>query len=212
MCEHHRNVDRVHGDPLQRGCTLAELKPYVQAIEAYIKHRSGRRAVSVIETSWKRVQSECAEFMEGVARGRPHNPHERRAAQIVVDLGKDHPPMELAVHLMALGYWYEDQPRRWASERGFQFQVARLARKLARGETRYSWRVDGAMARSSSTRCPVRVTEHLWNYLSDTGFVGYGVQICREVAKAAALKQQDTISDLREILGPLSSVAKGEAA
>ena len=113
---------------------------------------------------------------------------------------------------MALGYFYDDQPRRWASDRGFQYQAARMVRKLAKGETAYMWRPDGGMVRSSTKRCPPMVTRALWASISATNFIGYGVQIRGEIEKRRELNRKDTIADLREILGPTSITAKGEAA
>ena len=121
--------------------------------------------------------------------------------------------MEVALLGMALGFFYADQPRRWASDRGFQYQAVRALRRLARGETAYTWRKDGVtIARSSAKRCPPLVTRALWTLLEATNFVGYGMSIYREMDKLRELNRRDRIADLREILGPTSSLARGEAA
>jgi hypothetical protein len=43
-CNRHRENDRDHGHPLQRGVRKSELKPYVKAVERYLDERSGKRA------------------------------------------------------------------------------------------------------------------------------------------------------------------------
>ena len=68
------------------------------------------------------------------------------------------------------------------------------------------------MVRSSAKRCPSLVTRALWTLLEATNFIGYGVQIWSEIEKERELKRKDSIGDLREILGPNSFTAKGEAA
>lgn len=211
LCEYHRNVFRIHGDPKQNGITKAELKPYIKVVEEYLAKRSGPRAEAVIRKDWNRVVKEADEFLATALRGSPHSPHARRAAQIVSDIAKDHHAMEVAVLGMALGFFYEDQPRRWASDQGFQFQAVRMLRRFARGETAYSWRPDGSMVRSSANRCPPSVTRALWTSFEATSFISYGIQIRREIEKERQLKRKDRIADLREILGPTSFAAKGEA-
>ncbi|RWP11018.1 hypothetical protein [Mesorhizobium sp.] len=212
LCEYHRNVNRVHGDPRQSGVTKTELKPYQNAIREYLARRSGPSAEAVIRKDWGRVAGRAEEFLEAANRGRPHNVHERRAAQIIVSVGKNYHAMEIAILCMALGYFYAAQPRRWASERGFQYQAARMLRRLAQGETDYTWRPEGTMVRSSAKRCPPLVTRALWSSIEATNFIGYGIQISREIEKGRELKRKDRIADLREILGAGAFAVKSEAA
>ncbi|ESX29463.1 MULTISPECIES: hypothetical protein [unclassified Mesorhizobium] len=212
LCEYHRNVDRVHGDPRQRGVTKTELKPYQKAIRDYLARRSGPRAEAVIMGDWDRVTRRAEEFLEAGNRGRPQNVHERRAAQMIVSVGKDYHAMEIAILCMALGYFYADQPRRWASDRGFQYQAARMLRRLAQGETDFTWRPEGTMVRSSTKRCPPSVTRALWSSIEATNFIGYGIQIRREIEKGREQKRKDHIADLREILGPGAFAVRSEAA
>lgn len=201
LCERHRNVARVHGDPLQRGITKAELKPYLKAIRDYLEKRSGPRAEAIISRDWERVLSGSKTFLERAGRGEPHNLHSRNAALIVVDVNGEQRPTDIAVTLMALGYFYADQPRRWASDQGFRFQAVRMFRKLAKHQTDYSWTRTGQMIRSSAKRCPQGTTKALWQSIASTGFVGYGIQIQQQIEKERRMRQKDRIADLREILG-----------
>lgn len=212
LCEYHRNVDRVHGHPLQKAVTKSEVRPYEKAVRQYLDRKSGPRVQAVIERDWNRVVRDAEEFIEAGNRGRVQNTHQRRAMKIVVDIAKDVPAIDIGVLLMAMGFLYADQPRRWASDEGFQFQAARMLRRLARGETSYTWQPDGRMVRSSAKRCPQAVMRALWVLIYETNFIGYGVQIRGEIEKGRALKQKDRIADLREILGPTSTIAKGQSA
>ncbi|GEC31466.1 hypothetical protein N181_01015 [Sinorhizobium fredii USDA 205] len=201
LCERHRNVARVHGDPLQRGITKADLKPYLKAIRDYLHKRSGPRAEAIISRDWERVLSSSQAFLERAERGEPHNLHSRNAALVVIDVDGEQHPTDIAVTLMALGYFYADQPSRWASDQGFQFQAVRMFRKLAKHQTDYSWTRTGQMIRSSAKRCPQGTTKALWQSITATGFIGYGIQIQKQIEKERRMRQKDRIADLREILG-----------
>lgn len=201
LCERHRNVARVHGDPLQRGITKADLKPYLKVIRDYLHKRSGPRTEAIIAKDWGRVLSSSRAYLERAKRGEPHNVHLRNAALVVVDVDGEQQPTEIAVTLMALGYFYNDQPRRWASDQGFQFQAVRMFRKLAKHQADYSWTRTGQMIRSSAKRCPQGTTRALWQCIADTGFHGYGIHIQRQLEKERRMRQKDHIADLREILG-----------
>lgn len=211
LCEYHRNVDRVHGDPRQKGITKGDLRPYLKAIREYVAKRSGPRAEAVISKDWERVVRTADSFLEEAKRGRPQSVHVRKAAQIIIDISRERHATDVAFLGMALGYLYADQPRRWASDRGFQYQAVRMLRRLAPGETDYTWRRDGGMVRSSAKRCPPSVTRAIWDQVEATNFIGYGIQIRREIENERELKRKDRIADLREILGPISLAAMGGA-
>lgn len=204
LCEYHRNVDRVHGDPCQKGITKAELRPYLNTVREYVARRSGPRVGVVISRDWERVVHDAVQVLDDADRGRPQGSHARKAAQVVVAVSREHHAMDVALLGMALGYFYADRPGRWASDRGFQYQAVRMLRRLARGETDYTWRQDGGMVRSSARRCPPLVTRAIWVRFEATNFIGYGIQIRREVEKQRELHRKDRIADLREILGPTS--------
>lgn len=204
LCERHRNVARVHGDPLQRGITKAEVKPYLKAVREYLLKRSGPRAEAVIGRDWERVRATGEAFLEGAKRGQPHNLHSRNAAEVVIDVNGEQRPTDIAMTLMALGYFYGDQPRRWASDQGFQFQAVRMFRKLAKHQTDYSWTRTGRMIRSSAKRCPQGTTRAIWQSIEATGFIGYGIQIQKQIEKERRMRQKDRIADLQEILGTLA--------
>lgn len=201
LCERHRNVARVHGDPLQRGITKADLKPYLKVIRDYLQKRSGPRAEAIICRDWERVLSSSKALLERAGRGEPHNLHSRNAALILVDVNGEQGPIGIATTMMALGYFYADQPRRWASDQGFQYQAVRMLRKLAKHQTDYSWTRTGQMIRSSAKRCPQATTKALWHSIAATGFVGYGIQIQKQIEKEVRMRQKERIADLREILG-----------
>lgn len=201
LCERHRNTARVHGDPLQTSITKADLKPYVKTIRDYLRKRSGPRAEAVIARDWERVRSASAAFLASAERGQPHNIHSRNAAKVVVDVSGEQHPTDIAITLMAMGYFYADQPRRWASDQGFQFQVVRMFRKLAKHQADYSWTRTGQMIRSSPKRCPQGTVRALWLSIAATGFIGYGRQIQKQIEKERQMRQKDRIADLHEILG-----------
>lgn len=211
LCEYHRNVDRTHGHPLQKGVTKAELSPYIRAVKKYLAKRSGPHVQQVIDKDWGRVSREAELFLADSKRGAAQNVYQRRAMEIIDSVAKDYSAMEIAVVIMAMGYFYADQPRRWASDEGFQFQAGRMVRKMARGETDYSFHRHGTVAHSSPKRCPQSTMRHLWQLIQRTNFVDYGYKIAREAEKERNLQTKDRYSDLQEVLGTSAFAFKGAA-
>lgn len=211
LCERHRNTARIHGHPLQRGVTKTELKPYERAVQRYLATKSGAQANSILERNWRAIVEEAQQRGDAFRRGQPRSQHEQDAVDMILAVSRDRPAVEIATTMMAMGYFYQFNRNRWASEEGFRFQVVRMFRKMVPGQTSYGWEPDGSMKRSSMRRCPVRAVGWIWRHIEDTRFIHFGIQIAVEDEKARQRSRRNTIGDLREILGPSSSLARGEA-
>lgn len=212
LCERHRNTARIHGHPLQRGVTKAELKPYERAVQRYLATKSGARAKDILERNWAAIVEAAQQQHDAFQRGRPRSQYEHNAVDMILAVSRDRHAVEIATTMMAMGYFYHFDGRRWASEDGFRFQTVRMFRKMVPGETSYGWTHAGVMKRSSMRRCPIRTVRCVWQMISDSRFIEYGTQIAKEDEKARQRRHRDTVGDLREILGPTSSLVRGEAA
>lgn len=206
LCPAHRERDRTHGHPLQRGVTKAELKPYRKAVRKYLQERAGKNADAINSKAWASTVQQARERVERYQRGKADVKWDVLAAELVLAINREVEPREIAEVLMALGYWYRLEPKRWASDDGFKFQCARMFRRLAPSTGRYNWRPDGSLARSSYPRVPKRLMYATYAIIHELQFVGWGMLMADEDRKAADLKRRDTIAERTAILGPLASL------
>ncbi|KAB2699305.1 hypothetical protein F9K79_09430 [Ochrobactrum sp. Kaboul] len=184
-CEYHkRNLTR-HGHPLQKGVTKADLKPYVKEVRTFLADNHPDKAKAVLEDIWGRTVKEAERFLEMASRGRPVIGYELEANQAVLSLSREQGAETIAVTLIAMGVWYEEDPRFWKYDEGFRFQAVRMLLRLNPREASFQWR-NGKMERSSYRQIPPRVMQYLWNIIHSTGLIAYGTGIVKHKAKAKA--------------------------
>lgn len=184
-CEYHkRNVSR-HGHPLQKGITKADLKPYVKEVRAYLADNHPDKSKAVLEGIWDRTVKEAQRFLDMADRGRPFVGYEMEANQAILSLSREQDAETIAVTLIAMGVWYEEDPHFWKYDEGFRFQAVRMLLRLNPREASYQWR-NGKMQRSSYRQIPPRVMQYLWGIVHSTGLIAYGFGIVKHKAKAKA--------------------------
>lgn len=207
LCEHHRNVDRTHGHPLQRGVSKAQLLPFMKTVQQNLEERAGPNAEQVIQGVWAKAVKDAEAFKALVAHGKPHNINERVAQNYVLLVGMERNAMDIAVAMMAMGYWYEFAPHRWASDNGFRFQTARMFKRLSKDAARHVWRADGTMVRSHYPRPSKRTMQALWTILKRTEFIDWGIlmarqdQVLREDRRRDAAKRREAVLGLSATTG-----------
>lgn len=210
LCDYHRRHDRRHGHPLQLVCRGPELKPFIIHIRAYLNNKSGSNVDQVIQRIWSGVTREALERREQWKHGRPGNKHEMAAAEIVLQIDREHEPRAVAELTMALGFWLKWEPKRFQSDQAFQFQAVRLFRRLAPLAVGYSWDHAGNCQRSHYKDTPPATTRAIWNILQRSKLIDYGWQIANETIKEKHLKRRSELEEKAAILGPLAIVGGAE--
>lgn len=131
MCERHRARWRRHGDPMQETISQKELRPYVKRVERLIqrnttgKIESGLHQIkTLLEMSSQEVISDFYE------RGRAMNKQWVKANQEILKVLKDSDPIRIGVTLAAMYLLQKEDPHRFASDRGFVFELVRKYRSL----------------------------------------------------------------------------------
>lgn len=210
LCDYHRRNDRRHGHPLQSACRNSHLKPHIAAIRAYLDTKSAPTVDRTIETIWSAVTREAEEMRDQWARGRPGNKYEMAAAEVVLQINREHPPRAIVELIMALGFWLKWEPTHFRSDQAFQFQAARLFRRMAPMAVGYSWDHAGNCQRSHYKDTPPATTRAIWSILQRSKLIDYGWQIANETIKEKQLKRRSELEEKAAILGSLATTGCAE--
>lgn len=201
LCERHKRTKARHGHPHQTGVKKSDLKPYLKEIESYLKTVSAANANDILNDIWGRIVATAQSYIDGVKRGVPFNEHELQAFKAIVSLSKEADSHTIGITLMAMGFWYEDDQRRWRYDEGFHFQTVRMLLRLNPREAAYTWAMNG-LTRTVYREVPPRTIRALWAVIAETKLVLYGMQIAKRKARAIEVAQQQARAERDAILGP----------
>lgn len=201
LCERHKRTKARHGHTHQTGVKKSDLKPYLKEIESYLKIASATNANDILNDIWGRAVAAAQVYIGGPARGVPFNTHDIQAAKAVVSLSKETDSRTIGVTLMAMGFWYEDDQRRWRYDEGFRFQTVRMLLRLNPREAAYTWAMNG-LTRTVYREVPPRTIRALWSVIEETKLVGYGMEIAKRSVKASEAARKKAKAERDAILGP----------
>lgn len=205
FCDYHRRHDRRHGHPLQTGCRAAELGPFIKQVRRYLAERSGPGVDQAIQQIWVTLVREAQELRHLWDRGRPGNKYQMAAAEVVLQINHEHEPRKIAEFTMAIGFWLRWEPSRFRSDKAFQFQAARMFRRLAPMAVGYSWDDAGNCQRSHYKDTPPATTRATWEILKRSKLIDYGWMIANEIIKEKEMKRRSEAEERIAILGPLAA-------
>ncbi|WP_157961939.1 hypothetical protein [Acuticoccus kandeliae] len=129
MCDRHRHADRKHGHPLQTPIFKKDLKPYLAIVAAKHANTPSNEAWNIMRRRWAETVDH-AMICERKARSRPYNRYELTAAQEIIKLHSEQRWEDVMYTAAAVVILQEFDPRRFASDRAFTFQLARMVRQL----------------------------------------------------------------------------------
>jgi hypothetical protein len=130
LCNTHKSAKRRHGDPQQRGVTVAELQPYLKIICAHIRRNSKNTVWHQLDGLWRLLVDACERELEE-RRNRPDVAYDREAKQQLVKLRQTVKPREVVELILAMYALQEFEPRRFKSDDAFRFQLVRRVRALS---------------------------------------------------------------------------------
>jgi hypothetical protein len=130
LCNTHKSAKRRHGDPQQRGTTLAELQPYLKLVRAHIRRNSKNSVWQQLDDLWRLLLDECERELEE-RRDRPSVAYDREAKEQLVKLKMGVKPRDAVEVMLAMYALQEFEPRRFKSDDAFRFQLVRRLRALS---------------------------------------------------------------------------------
>lgn len=130
LCANHKARLRRHGAVTQRGITARDLNGPLKRVRARIAKNAESPAWGQLEGRWRAVVEHAREVIARFESGRAGAVYERRAAIEVVKIAEVAEPREVVEVVLAMFVMLELEPRRFADDRGFRFQLVRRVRAL----------------------------------------------------------------------------------
>ncbi len=130
LCSHHKQAQRRHGHPDQTGITTHDLKPYVKLVEARRAKNKDSNAWALLQERWSAVTRDAAEVMAQWERGVAMVSTEVKAAAQIKSLAESATADAVMHTALAMYLMQEAEPRRFRSDRAFDFQLVRRVRGL----------------------------------------------------------------------------------
>ena len=131
LCDSHKQAQRRHGEATQTGVTVHQLRPYVTRVTARQARNVDSQAWDILRARWAACVNEARREVEVAHAGATFVRHRVDAARQVVHLGDAVSADEVMQTALAMFLYSEDQPRRFKSDRAFDFQLARRVRGLS---------------------------------------------------------------------------------
>lgn len=192
LCDKHKQTNRRHGDPLQEGVTVHELRPYVARVEARQAKNKDSNAWTLLDARWEAVTGHCRGIVERAAGGAPYVRHERAAALQVLRLAENVPAPKVVQTALAMYLLLEDRQTRFRSDRAFRFELVRRVRGLTAVNAGEYYDHKAGRTRRVYTDPAPQVVEVMAGWLVEA-FGGAGLALAgkeRDEAQKASNEQQ----------------------
>lgn len=152
-CSTHKDRNRRHGAPDQRGITKFDLKPYLTQIQARIEKNQGLTIWTLLDQRWAGLTSYAEGFELGTRSRWTHDAaKEVRKLALMVD-------PRLAVTIVLAMYLMREQAgHRFRSDRAFNTQLVRRLRALTEANVLFSTSTRTGRQARVYTEVPPRVT------------------------------------------------------
>lgn len=139
-------------------------------------------------------------FIDRANQGKPFINYEMQAYRAILSLDREQNAETIGVLLIAMGFWYQDDPRFWKYDDGFRFQTIRMLLRLNPREAQYQWR-NGKMERSRFRETPPKTIRTLWEIVYPTGFISYGKEIAKRKTAALEAKSKRAVRERAAFFG-----------
>lgn len=162
FCEGHRQRKKRHGDPEQQTITKKELKPYAERVERIIERdRSGK-----IREGLEQITANIRNYAQGVvsdfSHGRPMSSFHLNACREILNVFQGADAVECASVVAGMWLLLDKRQSRFASARGFFFELARRFRALSKSGV-VLYQNSGHQVRKDLSP---RTTQQLWIILN----------------------------------------------
>ena len=129
-CANHRQRWRRHGDVQQKTILAADLKVYRHTVSGILNRDKNGKVMAVMTKNWEKVIAYARDEVEQYRKGRPSQRQERKAYEELVKLADSVTVRDLLEVGLAMFLMREWDGRKFASDRGFTFQLTRRVRSL----------------------------------------------------------------------------------
>jgi hypothetical protein len=177
LCPRHKKTQARHGHPRQRPVTAQELKPYIKAVKDWLDNRSSLDVRDLLRRRWDDLVQEARVYVQRLDAGRPFQRNYMQAYQIILRVEEENRFEDLILVLLAVGYLWHSDPRRFQSDDAFGFQVARRFRALTERSFGVRWDHLSGTAKRTYRDVSPKTMRCLWDLLLKSRLPLYGAKI-----------------------------------
>jgi hypothetical protein len=131
LCDNHKKAQRRHGEAIQTGVTVHQLRPYMARVAARQAKNTDNQSWRLIGDRWAAAVADAKRVIDAAHSGVPFMRPQYDAAIQLVHLNDTVPANDVMAAALAMFLYREDQPRRFKSDRAFDFQLVRRVRGLS---------------------------------------------------------------------------------
>lgn len=139
LCDTHRRRMARHGDPLQATLQAQLLQPYRRAVERLMSKHPQAQVWTILRERWEALAAHHKAYADAAAAGLAYNVHALEAAEQFTRLAGHAKPNTVIATALAMYAMREREPRRFASDRGFNFQLTLRVRNLCPADIGLYW-------------------------------------------------------------------------
>lgn len=129
-CATHRKRWRRHGDAQQQTIRAVDLKVYRHTVSGILDRDKNGKIMAVMTSNWEKIIAYARDEVEQYRKGKPFQRHVRKSCEELVKLADSVTVRDLLEVGLAMFLMREWDGRKFASDRGFIFQLARRVRAL----------------------------------------------------------------------------------
>lgn len=202
LCPTHRKTHRRHGHHDQSGITAQRLKPYLRRVEARRSKNKDSNAWSLLEARWGALVNQAEATLASWRAGQALVQTQVQAAHQVQTLTGAAQAAAIVDTALAMFLMQDAEPRRFVSDRAFDFQLVRRVRSLAPLNAGSYWNHKEQRTTKVYKDLPPRVIELLGKQLRDA--FGLAGLMLAEKERAEEAKKQAAHRQLTEALEALA--------
>lgn len=201
LCDNHKHIQRRHGHPEQASITVHRLKPYLKRVEARCAKNKDSNAWTILEARWGSLEAHAQGILAEWNTGKPVIRAQVQAAQQIQALAGSVPPAAIVNVALAMFLMRDAEPRRFASDRAFDFQLVRRMRGLAPVNAGSYWNHKAQRTTKVYRDLPPRVAELLGHQFREAfGLAGLMLAEKERTDEAKAKAEQRQLAEALETL------------
>lgn len=131
MCTRHQQRKRRHGDPKQESIRFTEIHPHVERVAKIIERDKSGKIQAGLDKLVGIIQDYADGIVSDYEHGRAMNKHQVQAAKEMLTVFRDFSPVQSACVVAGMHLFLYENPHRFASDRGFTFELVRMFRSIS---------------------------------------------------------------------------------
>lgn len=181
-CNTHARRKHRHGDPLQKGVTIHELKTYTRVVEDVRRRNPQNGTWDILFQRWDAALEQARAILKSYYSGRPSYRPGIDAAEHLTKLADKVPAWDCIKTALAMFVFREMRPHRFLSDEAFLFQLVRRTMRLSRTEAGRYWSHEEGRSRSVYRDVPPLVMHEVGVYLQGA-FGAAGMHVAKKAQR-----------------------------